>query len=162
MFLKNQSCIFIHVNICTSAKKINNTFNQKAMKNSRILKMIFYFIFITAISSCISDDEEINQGDELLGSWELSSSNDSSNYGIDFMPDNSGGWGGVTMYPDGTGIGFYEGFNWSTTDNPKTLIIWDDFDPNSRERLNSPYYINDDGQLIINNLQNGLPFNKHD
>jgi len=160
MFLKNQSCIFIHVNTCTSTKKINNTFNKKAMKNSRILRMIFYLIFITVISSCNSDDEEINQGDELLGHWELSSSNDSSNYGIDFMPNNYGGWGGVTMYEDGTGIGFYEGFIWSITDNPKTLIIRDDFDPNSRERLNSPYSINADGQLIINNFQNGEPFNK--
>ena len=132
------------------------------MKNSRILRMIFYLIFITVISSCISDDEEINQGDELLGSWELSGSNTSSSYGIDFMPDNYGGWGGSRMFPDGTGIGAYESFNWSTTDNPKTLIIRDDSDPNSREILNSPYHINADGQLIINDLQEGLPFNKLD
>lgn len=131
---------------------------KDTMKNSRIL----IFIFITVISSCISDDDEINQGDELLGSWELSSSNDSSNYGIDFMPNKYGGWGGVTMNPDGTGIGVYSSFAWSITYNPKTLIIRDDFNPNSRERLNSPYYINADGQLIINDLKKGLPFNKRD
>lgn len=77
------------------------------------------------------------------------------------MPDNAGGWGGFQMNPDGTGIGGYEGFNWSTTDNPKTLII-SDFGPNSRELLNSPYSINADGELIINNLEKGLPFNKLD
>ena len=131
---------------------------KDTMKNSRILILIF----ITAISSCISDDDEINQGDELLGSWELISSNDSSNYGIDFMPNNYGGWGGVTMNSDGTSIGAYSSFAWSITDNPKTLIIRDDFDPNSLERLNSPYYINADGQLIINDLKKGLPFNKRD
>ena len=151
MFLKNQSCIFIHVNICTSAKKIDNTFNQNAMKNLRILILIF----ITAISSCISDDEEINQGDELLGEWELSSSSDSGHYRLVFLPNNLGGWSSVAYYSDGTALGIAVGFTWSTTINPKTLII-----PNME--LDSPYSFNADGQLIINNLKNGLPFNKFD
>jgi len=117
--------------------------------------MIFYLIFITVISSCNSDDNEINQGDELLGSWELRSSNDLSSYGIDFMLDNVCGWRFTSMYPDGTFTSSYQGFNWSTTDNPKTLIILE-------MELNSLYSINADGQLIINNLKKGLPFNKLD
>jgi len=40
------------------------------MKTSRILKMIF--IFITVISSCNSDDNEINQTHELVGRWQIS------------------------------------------------------------------------------------------
>jgi len=115
--------------------------------------MIFYFIFITVISSCNSDDNEINQGDELLGSWELSSSNDSSSYGIDFMPDNVCGWRYTSMFPDGNVISSYEVSNWSVIDNPKTLII-------PELELKSSYSINADGQLIIDNLKKGLPFNK--
>ncbi len=151
MFLRIQSCIFIHVNTCTSSNKINNTFNKKAMKTLRIL----IFIFITAISSCASDDE-IHQADELLGSWELSSSNDSHYYRLYFYEDNIGGEssGGYSSSDD-TAISVMEGFTWSTIDNPKTLII-----PNMK--LNSPYSINAEGQLIINNLQKGLPFNKLD
>jgi hypothetical protein len=155
MFLKNQSCIFIHLNTCTSAKKINNTFNKKAMKNSRILRMLFYLIFITVISSCNSDDNEINQGEELLGVWELSSSNDSNNYQLYFYEDNIGGESGGSSHSDGTAMSFFVSFTWSTTDNPKTLIIPD-------MELNSPYSINAEGQLIINNFRQGEPFNKLD
>jgi len=154
MFLKNQSCIFIHVNTCTSVKKIDITFNKKAMKNSRILRMLFYLIFITVISSCNSDDE-IQQDDALLGVWELSSSNDSNNYQLYFYEDNIGGESGGSSLSDGTAMSFFVSFTWSTTDNPKTLIIPD-------MELNSPYSISAEGQLIINDLQKGLPFNKLD
>ena len=154
MFLKNQSCIFIHLNTCTSAKKINNTFNKKAMKNSRILRMLFYLIFFTAISSCNIDDE-MQQDDALLGVWELSSSNDSYNYQLYFYEDNIGAESGGSSHSDGTAMSFFVSFTWSTTDNPKTLIIPD-------MELNSPYSINAEGQLIINNFRQGEPFNKLD
>jgi len=154
MFLKNQSCIFIHVNTCTSVKKIDITFNKKAMKNSRILRMIFYLIFITVISSCNSDDE-IQQDDALLGVWELSSSNDSNNYQLYFYEDNIGAESGGSSHSDGTAMSFFVSFTWSTTDNRKTLLIPD-------MELNSLYSINAEGQLIINDLQNGEPFNKLD
>ena len=154
MFLKNQSCIFIHVNTCTSVKKIDITFNKKAMKNSRILRMLFYLIFITVISSCNSDDE-IQQDDALLGVWELSSSNDSNNFQLYFYEDNIGAESGGSSLSDGTAMSFFVSFTWSTTDNPKTLIIPD-------MELNSPYSISAEGQLIINDLQKGLPFNKLD
>ncbi len=124
------------------------------MKTLRIL----IFIFITAISSCASDDE-IHQADELLGSWELSGSNDLGYYyyRLEFFPNYSGYWEDIFLYPPDyeMGIGGAEGFTWSTIDNPKTLIIPD-------MKLNSPYSINAEGQLIINNLQKGLPFNKLD
>ena len=154
MFLKNQSCIFIHVNTCTSAKKIDITFNKKAMKNSRILRMLFYLIFFTAISSCNIDDE-MQQDDALLGVWELSSSNDSNNYQLYFYEDNIGAESGGSSLSDGTAMSFIVSFTWSTTDHPKTLII-------PYMELNSPYSINAEGQLIINDLQNGEPFNKLD
>ena len=155
MFLKNQSCIFIHVNTCTSAKKIDITFNKKAMKNSRILRMLFYLIFITVISSCASDDE-MHQDDALLGVWELSSSNDSYYYRLAFLPDYAGYWEDMSFFPPPDyeyALGGAANFTWSTTDNRKTLIIPD-------MELNSPYSINAEGQLIINDLQNGEPFNK--
>ena len=157
MFLKNQSCIFIHVNTCTSAKKINITFNKKAMKNSRILRMLFYLIFIAVISSCNSDDE-IQQDDALLGVWELSSSNDYYYYRLAFLPDYSGYWEDMGFFPPPDyeyALGGAANFTWSITDNRKTLIIPD-------MELNSPYSINAEGQLIINDLQNGEPFNKLD
>ena len=153
MFLKNQSCIFIHVNTCTSAKKIDITFNKKTMKNSRIL----IFLFITAISSCASDDE-MQQDDALLGVWELSSSNDSYYYRLTFLPNSSGYWEDMGFFPPPDyeyALGGAANFTWSTTDNRKTLIIPD-------MELNSPYSINAEGQLIINDLQNGEPFNKLD
>jgi len=153
MFLKNQSCIFIHVNTCTSVKKIDITFNKKTMKNSRIL----IFLFITAISSCASDDE-MQQDDALLGVWELSSSNDYYYYRLAFLPDYSGYWEDMGFFPPPDyeyALGGAANFTWSTTDNRKTLIIPD-------MELNSPYSINAEGQLIINDLQKGLPFNKLD
>ena len=109
------------------------------MKNSRILKMIFHFIFIIVISSCESDDNEINQTHELIGNWELIFSNEftSDYYTIDFMPNNVGGWGKMVFYSDGTAIGVYQSFTWNTFDNPKTLII-------PEMELNTPYSINDD------------------
>lgn len=136
-------------------KTINNTLDQKTMKTSRTLKMVF--IFIAIISSCTSDDNEINQTHELVGrwqiAWQLNDSGDSSNYELNFLPDNSGGGGSVTNHSDGTGIAFYATFTWSTTDNPKTLII-------PEMVLNTPYSINADGQLILNNFLKGEPFNK--
>ena len=116
--------------------------------------MLFYLIFIAVISSCNSDDE-IQQDDALLGVWELSSSNDSNNYQLYFYEDNIGGESGGSSHSDGTAMSFYVGFTWSTTDNPKTLIIPD-------MKLNSPYSINAEGQLIINNFRQGKPFNKLD
>jgi len=125
------------------------------MKTSRILKMIF--IFITVISSCNSDDNEINQTHELVGrwqiSWQLNEYVEKSYYRLDFLPDNRGSWSNIVYYSDGTAIGAAEGFTWSTTDNPKTLII-----PNME--LNTPYSINSDGQLILNNFYRGEPFDK--
>jgi len=115
--------------------------------------MIFYLIFITVISSCNSDDNEINQGDELLGRWEHSSSDDISNYELYFLPNNRGGECGMSYHSDGTAIGFCVSFSWSTTNNPKTLII-------PEMELNTTYSINADGQLILNNFKKGLPFNK--
>jgi len=153
MFLKNQSCIFINVNTYTPVKKINITFNKKAMKNSRKLRMLFYFIFVTVILSCNNDDNEINQGEELLGRWQHSSSDDIRNYELHFLPNNHGSECGMSYHSDGTAIGFCASFSWSTTNNPKTLII-------PEMELNSPYSINADGQLILNNFKNGLPFNK--
>jgi len=132
------------------------------MKNSRILKMIFYFIFIIVISSCNSDDIEINQGDELLGEWRRSDASDSGNYELYFLPNNHGGECGMSYHSDGTALGYCASFYWMVTDNPKTLIVRDSSDPESSEIINSPYSFNADGQLIINNLKNGLPFNKLD
>ena len=111
------------------------------MKTSRIL----IFLFITAISSCASDDE-IQQDDALLGVWELSSSNDSNNYQLYFYEDNIGAESGGSSHSDVTAMSFIVSFTWSRTDNPKTLIIPD-------MKLNSPYSINTEGQLIINDLQ---------
>jgi len=154
MILNFYICKFIGVNTCTSVKKINITFNKKAMKNSRILRMLFYLIFITVISSCASDDE-MHQDDALLGVWELIGSNDSNNYQLYFYEDNIGAESGGSSHSDGTAMSFIVSFTWSRTDNPKTLIIPD-------MKLNSPYSINAEGQLIINDLQNGEPFNKID
>jgi len=63
----------------------------------------------------------------------------------------------MVLYPPDyeMGIGGAESFTWSTTNNPKTLLIPD-------MELNSLYSINAEGQLIINDLQNGEPFNKLD
>jgi len=126
------------------------------MKTLRILILIF----ITAISSCNNDEAEINQGDELLGHWQ---SIDVSEYPIilmDLMPDNRGGYG-VNIHAKGHETNWYYTIYWTTTDNPKTLIIRDDFDPNSREIINSSYYINADGQLFLSCFKD-LPFIKNE
>ena len=124
---------------------------KDTIKNLRI------FIFITAISSCISDDDEIRQGDELLGScyhgdpYEIG-----GEYTLIFYADYYGFWGDIIYYyhPDGDiAIGVAIGFSWSTTNNPKTLIIPD-------MKLNTPYSINAEGQLILNNFRQGKPFDK--
>lgn len=157
MFLKNQSCIFIQLNTCNSAKKINNTFDKKAMKNSRILRMIFYLIFITVISSCNSDDNEINQGEELLGVWRHGNPYElGGEYTLTFYADYSGFWGDMSYFPPPDfeyGISGAASFTWSTADNPKILIIPD-------MKLNTPYSFNAEGQLILNNLRQGKPFDK--
>ena len=122
------------------------------MKTLRIL----IFLFITVISSCASDDE-IQKDDALLGVWELSSSNDSYYYRLVFLPDYTGYWEDMSFGPPDfeDAIGGAANFTWSITDNRKKLIIPD-------MELNSPYSISAEGQLIINDLQKGLPFNKLD
>ncbi len=124
------------------------------MKNSRI--QILIFIFITAISSCISDDE-INQGDELLGSWHHGNPYEiGGEYTLTFYADYSGFWGDMSFFPPPDfeyAIGGAASFSWSTTNNPKTLIIPD-------MKLNTPYSINAEGQLILNNFRQGKPFDK--
>lgn len=91
------------------------------MKTSRVLKMIF--IFITVISSCNNDDNEINQTHELVGrwqiAWQLNDSGNNGNYELIFSPDNYGIWSSIVFSSDGTAIGVAESFTWSTTDNPK-------------------------------------------
>jgi len=123
------------------------------MKTSRTLMMIF--IFITATSSCNSDDNEINQTHELVGRWQRGDVRDNGEYTLAFLPNYSGYWADIVLYPPDyeTGIGGAEGFTWSTTDNPKTLII-------PEMELNTPYSINAEGQLILNNFKKGEPFNK--
>ena len=59
----------------------------------------------------------------------------------------------MVYYSDGTALGSAANFTWSTSDNPKTLII-------PEMELNTPYFINADGQLILNNFQKGEPFIK--
>jgi len=125
------------------------------MKTSRIL----IFIFITAISSCISDDEEINQGDELLGYWQRSDVSDIMLYTLEFRPDNYGSYGISSCDTEGYCLGLAESVYWMTTDNPKTLIVRGDSDSNSREIINSPYYINANGQLFLSCFTD-LHFNK--
>jgi len=124
------------------------------MKNSRIL----IFIFFIAVSSCINDDDEIKPGDELLGSWQQQGDSYEIGgiYTLRFYDDNYGCRENIIWYyhPDGdTAIGFAIGFSWSTTNNPKTLIIPD-------MKLNTPYSINAEGQLILNNFRQGKPFDK--
>lgn len=115
------------------------------------------FIFITVISSCNSDDNEINQTHELVGrwqrSWQLNEYVEKSYYRLDFSPDNYGSWSTMVFCSDVTAIGAAETFTWNTTDNPKTLII-------PIMELNTPYSINSDGQLILNNFERGEPFDK--
>ncbi len=125
------------------------------MKTSRILILIF----ITAISSCISDDDEINQGDELLGYWQRSDASDIMLYTLNFHPDNYGFYGISSCDTEGFCLGLAESFYWMTTDNPKTLIVRDDSDSDSREIINSTYYINADGQLFLSCFTD-LHFNK--
>jgi len=124
------------------------------MRNSRIL----IFIFIIAISSCINDDDEIKPGDELLGSWQQQGDpyEIGGIYTLRFYDDNYGFRENIIYYyhPDGDiAIGCAIGFSWSTTNNPKTLIIPD-------MKLNTPYSINAKGQLILNNFRQGKTFDK--
>jgi len=65
-------------------------------------------------------------------------------------------WENMIWYyhPDGDrAVSVTAGFSWSTTNNPKTLIIPD-------LELNTPYSINAEGQLILNNFRQGKPFDK--
>ncbi len=121
--------------------------------------MTFYFIFIIVILSCNSDDEEINQGDELLGYWQRSDVSDTMLYTLNFFPDNFGAYGISSCQSEDYCLGLAQSVYWMVTDNPKTLIIRDDFDPNSREIINSSYYINADGQLFLSCFAD-LHFNK--
>lgn len=125
------------------------------MKTSRILKLIF--ILIISISSCNNNDNEINQTHELVGrwqtAWKLNDSGNSGNYELIFLSDNYGSWSSIVYYSDGTALGVAEGFTWSTTNNPKTLII-------PELKLNTAYSINSDEQLILNNFKRGQPFTR--
>lgn len=120
------------------------------MIKMKIFKLLIVFTII--LSSCDSDDNDINTH-ELIGVWLRSDASEEEIYKLYFGADNNGIWSSITNNPDGTVIGAAEIFTWNI-DSTKNLVI-EEMD------LNTPYYINTKGQLILSNLTD-LPFNKID
>ena len=118
----------------------------------RKLKMIFYFIFIATILSCNSDDNEINQTNELVGVWQRSDFSENFEYKLYLNSDYTGMITSSEYFDDGKAISNALTVTWSAIDNQLTLLIAD-------EEINTPYSFNADGQLILRGLTD-LPFNK--
>ncbi len=137
------------------------------MKNLK--PRIILFITIACILSSCKDDVSNNnasqnsdENSELVGVWQrsdfikdpdFSNYNENNDYKLHFNTDNSSSLTHGIFYSDGKAISTANTFEWSTENNQLSIKFSDE------EVINTPYSINEEGQLLLNGLTN-LPFNK--
>ena len=111
------------------------------MKNIKILKSIILFLFVIAICSCGSDDND------LIGEWQRSDFNSEFEYKLILKPDNTGFRTQREGNLKGPVISNATAFNWSEKGN----ILNIDFDG---EIVTTSFYINSKGQLHLTDITN--------
>ena len=111
------------------------------MKNIKILKSIILFLFVTAICSCGSDDND------LIGEWQRSDFNNEFEYKLIFNSDNFGYRTQREGALGGQSTSSAIGFNWFVNDN----ILSIDYD---NEIVTTSFYIDSDGHLYLSDLTN--------